>query len=277
VEAVGGAATAPAKPRPAKPLAPAVARAVRIIGYLGETEDGASVSDIARALSINKSTCFNILSTLVENQVVSKHPRFHIYRLGPRLVEWGRASRRQFAVRSTLRESIGRFVDELSLTCLVAQTLADNRGIVIFDRVVPTRPDVLTVPIGHVFPLSSRPMGRLVLSSYEDEEAISVGRQLGFVTSDDDAAEFARELAEIRLRGYSASRSEYPRDTNGLAIGLSPSSGEMLTLLCVIGYRRDFPDEEFDAVGRKLVAFGQDLLSSPAAAEAVMAWSVGAR
>jgi DNA-binding IclR family transcriptional regulator len=260
----------------ARALAPAVARAVRIIGYLGETDDGASVSDIARALSINKSTCFNILSTLVENQVVSKHPRFHIYRLGPRLVEWGRASRRQFAVRSTLRETIGRFVDEISLTCLVAQTLADHRGIVVFDRVVPGRPDVFTVPIGHVFPLSSPAMGRLVLSSYEDEEAFTIARQLGFVTSDGDVGRLASDLARIRQLGYSVGRGEYRRDTNAVAIGLGPSPGDMLTLLCLIGYRRDFPDEEVEPVGQGLVALAKELLAGPTT-EAGLSWTVGAR
>jgi IclR family transcriptional regulator, KDG regulon repressor len=258
--------------RRAKPLAPAVARAVRIIGYLGETEQGASVSDIARALSINKSTCFNILSTLVDNQVVSKHPRFHIYRLGPRLVEWGRASRTQFAGRTGLRDAIGEFVADVGAACLVGQTLADNRGVVVFDRMVPNRPGVLTPQIGEVFPLSDPAMGRLVLSSFEDEEdALRVARQVGLIGPDGDAAEFTNDLARIRQQGYSASKED---ETNAVATSLSPSASEIVTLLCVIGHRRDLPDEEVDSVGVRLIEFGQRLLSRPATSEAFMAWSV---
>jgi DNA-binding IclR family transcriptional regulator len=257
-------------------LAPAVARAVRIIGYLGETEDGASVSDIARALSINKSTCFNILSTLVDNQVVSKHPRFHIYRLGPRLVEWGRASRTQFAVRTGLRDAIGEFVAEVSVACLVGQSLADNRGIVVFDRMVPSRPGVLTPQIGEVYPLSNPAMGRLVLSSYEDEaEAVATARRVGLLGPDGDAEEFRSGLAQIREVGYSVGTGG-SSDTNAVAAPLSPAAAEVLSLLCVIGYRRDLPDEELDAVGRRLLGFAEYLLSRPGTSEAFTAWPLGA-
>jgi DNA-binding IclR family transcriptional regulator len=273
-ETVGEADLSSEGPAPrAKPLAPAVARAVRIIGYLGETEEGASVSDIARALSINKSTCFNILSTLVDNQVVSKHPRFHIYRLGPRLVEWGRASRTQFAVRTGLRDAIGEFVTEVGAACLVGQTLADNRGVVVFDRMVPNRPDVLVPQIGEVFPLSDPAMGRLVFSSFEDEEdALRVARQVGLIGPNADAAEFTNDLARIRQQGYSASRGG---DINAVATALSPSASEIMTLLCVIGHERDLPDEKVDGVGVRLIEFGHRLLSRPATSEAFMAWSVG--
>jgi DNA-binding IclR family transcriptional regulator len=267
----------------AKPLAPAVARAVRIIEYLGETEDGASVSDVARALKINKSTCFNILTTLAENQVVSKHPRFHIYRLGPRLVEWGRASRTQFAVRSGLRDAIGQFVNEVGAACLVGQALADNRGIVVFDRMVPGfehnvpgRPGVLTPQIGEVFPLSTPAMGKLILSAYEDEhEAERIARQLGLLPIDGDTDAFLAELAEIRRREYAASAGATEPQVNEVATSLSPRGAEIVTLLCVIGYAHDLPAERLDAVGLRLVGFAQELFSRPATAEAVLAWATG--
>jgi DNA-binding IclR family transcriptional regulator len=260
-----------------RPLAPAVERAVRIIGYLGETEDGASVSDIARALSINKSTCFNILTTLVENQVVSKHPRFHIYRLGPRLVEWGRASRTQFAVRSGLRDALGAFAAEISAACLVGQVLGDNRGVVVFDRMIPSRPGVMTPQIGEVFPLSSPALGNLVLSAWEDEhEAERVARQVGLLAVDGDSAEFAATLAEIRRIGYAYGIGRAQPSVNAVASSLSPPGAEVVSLLCVMGYPHDLPQERFDAVGLRLMGFAQELLSRPSTAEAVMAWAVGA-
>lgn len=260
-----------------------MARAVRIIEYLGETEDGASVSDVARALSINKSTCFNILSTLVENQVVSKHPRFHIYRLGPRLVEWGRASRTQFAVRTGLRDAIGQFVSEVGAACLVGQALADNRGIVVFDRMVPGfehnvpgRPGVLTPQIGEVYPLSTPAMGKLILSAYEDEhEAERVARQLGVLAIDGETDHFLVELAEIRRKGYAVSSSESDPQINAVATSLSPRAAEIVTLLCVIGYPHDLPADRLDAVGARLVGFAQELFSRPGTADAVLAWAVG--
>jgi IclR family transcriptional regulator, KDG regulon repressor len=272
----------------ARPLAPAVARAVRIISYLGETEDGASVSDIARALSINKSTCFNILTTLVENQVLSKHPRFHIYRLGPRLVEWGRASRTQFAVRSGLREALAEFAEELSTAVLVGQVLGDSRGVVVFDRMIPPRPGaiapqhgevfpgVMTPQIGEVFPLSNPAMGRLVLAAYEDEhEAERAARQVGLLPVDAEADGFLETLAAIRRQGYSAAAGKGQPRVNAVATSLSPRGAEVVTLLCAMGYPDDLPEDRFEAVGLRVMGFAQELLSRPSTAEAVMAWAVG--
>jgi IclR family acetate operon transcriptional repressor len=263
-----------ARPR-AKPVAPAVARAVRIIGYLAETEDGASVSDIARALDINKSTCFTILSTLVDNQVISKHPRFHIYRLGPRLVEWGRKSRTQFAVRTGLRDAIGEFVADLSVTCLVGQRLADNRGVVVIDRIVPNRPGTLTPQIGEVYPLSNPAIGRLILSTYEDEtEAVATALRVGLLRKGDKIDGFRAELARTRERGYAIGREDRT-DVNAVAAPLSPAAAELLSLLCVIGYGRDLPVKELDAVGLRLVEFADHLLSRPGTSEAFIRWPIG--
>ena len=53
---------------------------------------------------------------------------------------------------------------------------------------------------------------------------------VGDLLSDRDVAEFARDLTLIRERGYATSRDEYRRDSNMVAVGLSPGNGEMLTL-----------------------------------------------
>ena len=87
---------------PALP-SPAVGTAIRILDYLSKQKPRAGVSEIARALCVNKSSCFNVLLTLVHFGVVSKLPGVAQYQLGPRLAELGGAARRQYSHRDALR------------------------------------------------------------------------------------------------------------------------------------------------------------------------------
>lgn len=67
-----------------------VVNAVRILRYLAETGEPARASTISRRLSINSSTCFNILRTLTQEGMVAFDPAAKSYAPGAglaRLVE----------------------------------------------------------------------------------------------------------------------------------------------------------------------------------------------
>ena len=69
------AATSPVTVKP-------VVNAVRILRYLTHTGAPERAADIARHLSINPSTCFNILRTLVAEDVVDFNGRSKTYSAG---------------------------------------------------------------------------------------------------------------------------------------------------------------------------------------------------
>jgi len=73
------------------PVVPAVVRAVRIVRYLERRGSrGATLAEIHRVLDLNKSTCHNLLKTLVALGLVEFLPRARRYQLGPALFAVGR-------------------------------------------------------------------------------------------------------------------------------------------------------------------------------------------
>ena len=130
------ARTAGASREPGLP-APAVAAAVRMLDFLAKVTPRAGVTEIARALDINKSTCFNILLTLAHYGVVAKLPGIAKYQLGPRLAELGGATRRQYRHRDVLRGHLVKLVDETRLICVIGQALGDETSFVIIDQIAP--------------------------------------------------------------------------------------------------------------------------------------------
>jgi DNA-binding IclR family transcriptional regulator len=241
-----------------KPLVPAVVSAVRIIDYLMTVDDGAGVSEIARELSLNKSTCFNILNALASFQVLSKHPRHAVYRLGPRLIEWGAGSRRKFSGRTLLHDKINSLVADINLTCIVGQVLADDEGIVVVDRVVPRREGVSTQAIGSVVPLTGPAMGRIVLAHREEHEALDTARRLGMVEPGGEE-EFLDSIAQIRMAGYATSIGEYSPEVNAVAAPVIQNHSEIACILCVIGFTRHLPAAELPNIGTRLVQLVQKL------------------
>lgn len=229
---------------------PAVAGALRILDYLAHVKPEARVSEIARHLAMNKSTCFNILATLQSAQVVVKHPVYPVYRLGPKLIELGSASRRRLSQGLGLRDAISALVDEIELTCVIGHVFADGSGIVIVDRVVPRRPSVSTLPIGHVVPMTGPAMGRAVLSARDDHDAIEVARQLKLIKTGEEAGFIAR-LEAIRAAGYEAAFGEWAPDVNAVAaVAGGPPGAEIV--LCVIGYKRHLPASAVRSIGGRL-------------------------
>lgn len=71
-------------------MVPAVERAIQILRYLAEAgAEGRTLTQIQRALGLNKSTCFYILRTLAEHRFVRYEEGDRRYRLGPELVVLG--------------------------------------------------------------------------------------------------------------------------------------------------------------------------------------------
>lgn len=241
--------------------APAVAHAFRILDCLAAQPLGAGVSDIARALSIGKSTCFNVLETLLAQEAVLKDARTAQWRLGPKLVKLGAAARRGYSFRGVLRQAVQPLVDSHGLSCLVGQVLADHQGIVVIDRVLPrTRhAEVMTAPIGEVYGPTAPAMGRAVLAHLDDDEALLVaGRSMDLKSAASRRA-FLQKLEEIRTAGYATSLAEYQPGTHAIACVVPAHGAHPEWVLCLIGRRHQLPKVRMPAIAAALMAVAHTL------------------
>lgn len=240
--------------------APAVERAVRILDYLAHDNPEAGLSDIATALDINKSTCFNILKTLSHTGMVSRDTRFPVYRLGPKLVELGTASRRNYSYRAHVKRELEPLVEEYGFVCLIAQVLTNDAGFVVVDRVMPTgepQPPVIA-PIGHVYPLSAPAMGRAAFASRPFEEAVHSLAAVELAPGGDLVA-LREELERVREVGFGTSVEEYAEGVNAVASAVMAGPREIAFVLCMIGPAPTFNGQDMAAAGKKLAGIAKGL------------------
>ena len=218
-------------------LAPAVDNAFAILDLLGRRPRGVGVSEIARELGLSKSSCFNILSTLLRAGAVEKRGPSTAWHLGPKLVELGTAARRGYSARAAVRALLQAFVDREKLVCLVGQVLGGHAGIVVLDRILPRGQlaDSVNVPIGEVYPLTAPAMGRAVLAAYDDDEVRELLHAAKGHASRQRQAELLEADSNVRSKGYAMSLEEYEPGVRAVAAVIPGHKIDPRLVLCLVG------------------------------------------
>jgi DNA-binding IclR family transcriptional regulator len=194
-------------------LAPAVARAVRILALLeGAPQHRFGLGEIARRLNIPKSTALNICGELLDGQLLRKSQEG--YQLGRRLVQLGSAY-----VSSV--DLVREFYDvcrsaPVDLNAMIQLSVLDEA----MNAVFLARQDCnsglrlgLRAEIGRRVPANCTGSGKALLAGLvaDDLEARLAGvRTLPTMTerSVADPVELRRQLDEIRKQGYAMEQEE---------------------------------------------------------------------
>lgn len=235
----------------ARSLAPAVDNAFAILDCLAAHPKGIGVSELSRQLGLSKSSCFNILATMLRHGAVEKRGASAAWHLGPKLVELGTTTRRGYSGRSGVRAVLQTLVDEVRLICLVGQVLGDHAGIVVLDRVYPRKhgPEAVNVPIGEVYPLTAPAMGRAVLAAYDDEEVRDLLTSAKGYASRTRQAQLLAALETVRNRGYAVSLEEYHPGIRAVAALVPEYQVDPAMVLCLVGRRADLTPPRLARLG----------------------------
>jgi len=247
-----------------KSPAPAVDKAFRVLEYMSRKRLGAGVSEIARAIGVGKGSCFKLLTSMAVHQAVIQDPRTTVWRLGPRLVELGTATRRGYSLREELRRLLQPLVDETGMTALIGQVLANHAGVVLIDRVLPARKaEVILMPIGEVFPLTAPVFGRSVLARFDDEQALAIASTAGGFRSAATRRGLVQKLAEIRAQGFACSVAEYEPGFHAVGCTIQTNGGEDGFVISMIGRAQQLPRHRMNSIGAQLRDQARSLEETP--------------
>lgn len=218
-----------------------------------------TVSEIARGAKLNVSTCFNILKTLEDGQVIAFDPAQKTYRLGLRLTEFAAViDGREQATRLAMEEA-RRVAATVGLGCFVmGLDDRDEQAFVVLDKVESTHPIRVTIDRGARFPLT----GAVAAKAWFAWSAVDVVTQLldqyrlsrHTDQSITDATVFQDALARTRERGYSTSIGEYYPGHNAVAAAVYGADGSPRLLLVVVGADSQLNDATIARVGEEVVA-----------------------
>jgi len=232
-------------PRTGKPAVRHVAAVERAVAVLAVLEGGElGTNEIARRTGLNASTASRQLATLAAGGLVEHVPETGRYRLGLRLVELGHAALGRRDLRAVAHPQLRALVDATAETATLSVPV-DRDGITV--DFVQSPQSVRSVAqlgrpsIGHAtatgkivlaFGAAGPPDGSL--RSYTDRTIT-------------DAGALARELEQVRARGWAQAIGEREDDLNALAAPVRGSLGELAAVIGVQGPASRFDSDAMSA------------------------------
>jgi IclR family acetate operon transcriptional repressor len=237
---------------------PAVSRAMEILMYLRDRNNvPASMTEIAPALGMNPSTCFNILTTLRRGRILGYDQETRRYELGLGLSELGALVRVERQVVPIAMEEARELTRALGLATLIVRRSDDDHFLIVDAADTPEgRPIRLAVSVGERFEPNSAVFAKAYYA-WSDEDALTEMVERHGLSDRSPRAitqlsAFRAEVAEVRRRGYATSVGEYYQESNATSAAIFDAEGKISHLVVVTGFASELPPRRLDEVGRRV-------------------------
>jgi len=226
-------------------------KALRILVHLGQNGPEMGITQIATALSINKTTTHRLLNAMERFQIIEKNPHSERYRLGLKLHELGTRAVESRTLRSEAHAALLELAGESRES--VSLAVPGSGGIMCLDR-VDSRDTVIAVrtPVGACFPAHCTAVGKAVLAHLPEKEieiilaaAVAANGLPRFTASTLTRIPALKEnLRQIIQRGYALDNQELERGLSGVAAPIRTNEGHVLGAVGMAGPTLRFRGKE---------------------------------
>ena len=146
---------------------PSIHKAISVLEMLGNRTDAVSVKEIAYTLNIPPATCYRMIRTLTEHDLLHEDPAGGL-RIGFGVVKLARSySEIEYALHK-VRGPLQQLSQSLDLSTKF--TLREGHWGTTVLRAEPTSPNAVTSPVGHRFHLTQGSAATALLSTLPDQE-----------------------------------------------------------------------------------------------------------
>lgn len=190
-----------------------VGRALDILEYLTYAPEPVGISEISRHFSINRTTTYNLVTSLIEKGYVSKTDGGK-YCVTSRMFELGTVFQNSFPLVHLVKRSVFPSRANIKYTCKLT-ILADNlRAVILFSRC--TEDKMFQLPLGYSFPLHTSASGKVLLAYASPAvvehyiETATFKRYTEYTITDKE--QYRKELQKVRENGYAVDNCEFESD-----------------------------------------------------------------
>lgn len=201
---------------------PAVRRAGQILGLLAGSQDGQTVSKLARDLDIIPSTCLHILRELMAAHLVAFEPNGKTYRLGLGLLTLAKGLRTQDAFILAAEQRLARFAQEHGVS-VSAQERDENDAVVV---AVVTAGEGLEAPLGKRVTLLSAAGGRL-FAGHVDWTSSEMHKKFAQVPwqNPPNFDDWLEDVEIAKARGYAVDNGNFRLGVTSIAASVPNKDG----------------------------------------------------
>lgn len=244
-------------------LVGAVVQAVRLLHTLEGSERPLGVSALARDAKVNPSTAFNIMRTLVHEELVEFDELSKTYTLGKGLLRLSRKLISQSIV-DEIRPELSRLASQTS--CLVGLWQVAVDRLILIERALSDKPMRLDMEVKHRLPLMLGAVGRAFAARSElsDAELRRWFKQLRW-EGDLTAQEYIAEVREAEEQGYGVDRGALYRGIVSFGAVIVGPDGRPTYGITASDFEGSFDEERIREVGSRVAALAQSYSMAPLA------------
>jgi DNA-binding IclR family transcriptional regulator len=212
-----------------------IERMMSLLDVLANSQDPASLKDIAQTTGLHPSTAHRILNDLVNTRFVDRTEPGS-YRLGMRLLELGNIVKSRLDVRDAALTHMRALHQRTHQT--INLSVRQNDEIVYIDRAFSERSGMQVVrAIGGHAPLHLTSTGKLFLAIDDPQTvrayALRTGLSGNNSNSITDIAKLEEELNTVRTLGYARDNEELEMGVRCMAAGIRDDSGKLIAGLSI--------------------------------------------
>lgn len=240
----------------------AVVRALDILRLIGKSEEPMSLTDISKALDIPKTTTFNIINTLVEeNCLVIKDKRSKLYDLDIGIYEIGNLYINKIEYLNIVREAIKTIKDTLSTSSFFS--IVDNDELIYVDKAETSNAVKTSIELGHRMPMYSASLGKTILSFYDEDSLEDYLSRVEFKSKTNktitDKEKLKLELQKDRKNGYSISDEENDPGLYCVAAPIFNNEGKPFASISASFVKMNISDEIVEKAKKVVVEQSQKI------------------
>lgn len=225
-------------------------RAIDVLELLAKNQKPMTLTEIGRSLDLPKSSCFDIVYTLVERGVVEvDNEQLKTFRLGIKLFQLGAAVLEQTDLHSAARPLLARLAKETGETVYLA--IEDKGEIVYLDKVESSEPIRSTLTVGSRNLMHVTGLGKALLATYKTEKVKKITGEKALPVrtpySLKDYTALDEDLKAIRKRGYAIDDREGMEFLRCVAAPVRDYSGRAVAAVSIAALDSRLPFEKVPA------------------------------
>jgi DNA-binding IclR family transcriptional regulator len=211
---------------------PAIDRAIDVLDALAG-RPGATITELAAALKIPRSTVYRLLNSLEAHAVVVKDGE-GAYQLGPRLLRLAQSVTVGVDLVSLARSRLNTLA--VDLDCSVKLSVRDAGTALVIAVAESPKTYSITTQVGRRFPLHAGAASKVLLAYADDavvDDLLSVPLAKVAPATITRRDVLTKELERIRKRGFAEDRGEFAEGVHAVAAPVFGANGDCVGAVSV--------------------------------------------
>jgi DNA-binding IclR family transcriptional regulator len=234
--------------------APVIKKTFEVLRLIVGSNRSLGVTEIAKTLSLSKSTVFGILKALQDTGFIAKSKTTKKYAIGQELFKLSKIVLQGDVLTMIARPFLEKLVELVDETVFLSTR--EENTVKVLDTIETNKKLKISSPIGTKFPITAAAFCKAFLSSMDDNQIKDFLKERGLPkyteNSITDIDQYLEEIAKVRQRGYSLDFEEYHMGVRGIA-ALIYAKGYPVTSVSILGFTASMTEDKLNDMAKHLI------------------------